>query len=156
MMFFNVPEARIHLLEKGEVYTVRPKDRRTGKETAVRSNHREKVLLGKVSVEFVKRIACSEDLVPYLEKSGFQNVYDWWEDANYSTFLYYARMLELLANEQELEATRTKLERKIFHKWTKEQERIEQERKSEREWLEKEMSARCQRTLDGGHLGTQY
>ena len=80
VIFFNVEEARKHLLEKGYVYTLRRK-RRTGRDTARSGSYYRFEDLGEVEVEFVKKISAPEELKPYVHASGFKTVEEWLKHA---------------------------------------------------------------------------
>jgi len=77
MIYFNVLQARQQLIYTMRVYTLRSADRSTGVTMAVtgaRYNHRN---IYPVKVERVTTISKSEDLLPYLEESGFDTVDEW-------------------------------------------------------------------------------
>lgn len=78
-MFFNVPEARQQLISKGFVYTLRPKMRRTGKDTAFYGSYYKKEKIGDIFVDFIKEVKDIEELKEYASGSGFARVEDWWE-----------------------------------------------------------------------------
>ena len=90
-MFFNVPEAREHLISKGWVYTLR-RERKTGRDTAFYGTLFKKERISPVWVEFVKKIRDMTELEPYLYGSGFDKVEKWWSArAEGADFLYYVR-----------------------------------------------------------------
>ena len=77
MIFFNIPEARNQLIEKGLVYTLRSSFRSTGKTRAVTGSYSKHDTLCDVSIERVKTIRHPDDLYPYLHHSGFKDVDTW-------------------------------------------------------------------------------
>ena len=89
-MFFNAHEARAQLVEKKVVYTLRLKKRkRVGYDIAVKGSRREHETIAEVFIEFIKEISSPEDLLPYLEESGFKSAEDWIKKAEEgSRFLY--------------------------------------------------------------------
>ncbi|GAJ05155.1 unnamed protein product, partial [marine sediment metagenome] len=101
-IFFNVPEAREHLIKKGFVYTLRPKLRRTGKDIAYYGSYYKKEKIADVEVEFIKEIITPSDLKPYLSGSGFKGVEDWWRAAEGSGFLFKVTKLPELENNVEV------------------------------------------------------
>ena len=93
-MFFNVPEAREHLMSKGFVYTLRPKVRRTGKDVAYYGSYYQKEKIADVWVDFIKEVKDIEELREYVSGSGFEKVEDWWEVAKGSRFLFKVKLLD--------------------------------------------------------------
>jgi hypothetical protein len=90
VMWFNVPEAREYLLQYGEVYTLRPKKRREGKEVLSYGGFGKK---GEVNVKFVKEILDWNELNRYVDKSGFRTVDEWVRKAKGNRFLYHVVLL---------------------------------------------------------------
>jgi len=83
-MFFNVQEARNQLLNHGQVYTIRPKLRKTGRDIAVTGSYYHKERLGEIQIEFVMKVdqeRYKEELQPYLIASGFSDIGSWWDEA---------------------------------------------------------------------------
>jgi len=91
-MFFNVPEARQQLINKGLVYTLRPKMRRTGKDVAYYGSYYKKEKIGDVTVDFIRQITTPYELKEYVGDSGLEKVEDWWEAAEGSRFLFRVRL----------------------------------------------------------------
>lgn len=92
-MFFNVPEAREYLLKKGLVYTLRPKMRKVGKDTAFYGSFYKKEEIGPIWVDFIKEVKEPGEVQEYVSDSGFGNVEDWWKAAKGSRFLFKVRRL---------------------------------------------------------------
>lgn len=89
-MFFNVPEARTQLVDKGIVCTLSKKRLAVGKDIAVYPflyyNHKT---LCEIYIVFIKEISSPEELLPYLEESGFKSVEGWLDNAEEgSKYLY--------------------------------------------------------------------
>jgi hypothetical protein len=76
-IFFNVPEARDHLLKHGRVYTLRRKRKSVGETTAREGNLFKFRELGRVNVEFVRQVSGPAELEPYVGESGFRTVEEW-------------------------------------------------------------------------------
>ena len=93
-MFFNVPEARSHLISKGFVYTLRPRMRKTGKDVAFYGSYYKREKIGDVWVDFIKPILDMKELQEYVSGSGFANVEDWWEAAEGARFLFKVMLKE--------------------------------------------------------------
>ena len=77
MIYFNVDRAKNQLINSMKVYTLRSARRATGVTMAVvggRYNHRE---IYPVNVERITTISKPEDLLPYLDYSGFDSVLEW-------------------------------------------------------------------------------
>jgi len=81
MIFFNVKQARDQLINSMKVYTLRSEFRATGKTLAVVGSYAKHKPIYEVNVKRVKNIIIPEDLFPYLDYSGFDNVYEWFEAA---------------------------------------------------------------------------
>jgi len=81
VIFFNVKEARNCLESKGIVYTLRGYKRRTGIDTAVFGNFYKHEKIGKVKIKFVKKVHRPEDLVDFVELSGFNSTQEWFNKA---------------------------------------------------------------------------
>jgi hypothetical protein len=90
VIWFNVPEAREYLLKHGEVYTLRRKERREGKEVLMYGGFGKK---GEVNVKFVREILDWNELNRYVDKSGFRTVDEWIRKAKGSRFLYHVVLL---------------------------------------------------------------
>ncbi|MBA7707053.1 hypothetical protein ES703_115914 [subsurface metagenome] len=91
-MFFNVPEARQQLTSKGFVYTLRPKMRRIGKDTAFYGSYYKKEKIGDIFVDLIKEVKNPEEVKQYVSDSGFKTLEDWWEAAKGSRFLFKVTM----------------------------------------------------------------
>jgi len=89
MIFFNVPEARDQLMEKGIVYTLRSSTRAVGRTRAVTGGYYEHSLLCLVDVQKVGPISHPDDLYPYVDQSGFKNVDIWMSKATTSARTLY-------------------------------------------------------------------
>lgn len=87
-MFFNVPEARQQLISKGFVYTLRPKMRKTGKDTAFYGSFYKKEKIGDIFVDLIKEVKDPEEVKQYVSDSGFKTLEDWLEAAKGSRFLF--------------------------------------------------------------------
>lgn len=92
-MFFNVPEAREHLISQGFVYTLRPKMRKTGHDAAVYGSYFRQQRIGDVWVDFIKEVEDIDEVREYLPGSGFKRVEDWWQAAKGSRFLFKVRRI---------------------------------------------------------------
>jgi hypothetical protein len=90
VMWFNVSESREYLLKHGQVYTLRPKKRREGKEILSYGGFGKK---GEVNVKFVKEILDWNELNRYVDKSGFRTVDEWVRKAKGNRFLYHVVLL---------------------------------------------------------------
>ena len=89
MIFFNVPEARKQLLEKGLVYTLRSASRSTGVTMAVTGDYSKYTLLCRVRVGKLITVRHPDDLYPYLNHSGFEDVDTWLSKAGPSARTLY-------------------------------------------------------------------
>ena len=90
VIWFNVREAREHLLKRGHVYTLRPKRRREGKDVLMFGKFGKR---GTVYVKFVKEVKDDSELEEYVGESGFGSVGEWRKKAGKSRFLYYVELL---------------------------------------------------------------
>lgn len=89
VIFFNVPEARTQLLDKGLVYTLRPRKRKQeGETTAVQGSYFSRKTVCKVNVGFVEKISFAGDLTFYVKQSGFKTIIDWQKATKDAKFLY--------------------------------------------------------------------
>ncbi len=89
VIFFNINEARDQLLKDKIVYTLRPRLRKSvGSDIALFGNYYTHLIIGRVFVEFVKKISFEGDLSFYVHQSGFKSVRDWVAAAKGSEFLY--------------------------------------------------------------------
>jgi len=93
VVFFNVLETRTRLIEKGLVYTLRPKKRREGKDIAVHGSYYDHKTIGKVEIEFIREIFVPMDLLRYVDNSGFKTVVDWQTKAKGSIYLFKVMMV---------------------------------------------------------------
>jgi hypothetical protein len=77
-IYFNNKNARTQLLEYGSVYTLRrPSFYHNGIEMAIS----DKTEIGEVKVSFIKEIFSIDDLIPYVDNSGFKSAREWWDVA---------------------------------------------------------------------------
>jgi len=81
MIFFNVPEARDHLMKNGLVYTLRKASRSTGVTRAVVGNYTKHTTLCQVHIGKMKTVSHPDELLPFLSSSGFEDVKVWWSKA---------------------------------------------------------------------------
>lgn len=77
MIFFNVKEARNQLINSMKVYTLRSSFRAIGKTLAVTGTLSNQRAIYEVNVQRIMNITCAEELEPYLDYSGFDNVHEW-------------------------------------------------------------------------------
>lgn len=77
MIFFNITEARDELLNKGLVYTLRSEFRGIGRTEAVMGSYGDHEKLCRVKVSRIMTIRGAFDLIPYVNKSGFNMTEDW-------------------------------------------------------------------------------
>lgn len=89
-IWFNVPEARHHLLEKGSVYTLRPKRRREGRDMICYNGFGKK---GMCRITFVAEIHDDTELIEFVGRSGFPTIEAWLEKAGDSRFLYLVQLI---------------------------------------------------------------
>jgi len=89
MIFFNIPEARNQLMEKGLVYTLRSASRAEGKTRAVEGSYSKHTTLCLVYIERLVTVKHPDDLYPYLGHSGFKDVDTWWGEATPSARTLY-------------------------------------------------------------------
>jgi hypothetical protein len=90
VIWFNVREAREHLLRNGHVYTLRPKRRREGKDVLMFGRFGKR---GTIYVRFVKEVKSDSELQNYVGESGFKSVEEWRRKAGKSRFLYYVELV---------------------------------------------------------------
>ena len=91
-IWVNVKEARHHLLEKGFVYTLRPKLRREGRDMLCWNGFGKK---GMGAIKLVKEIEDTDELKEFVKKSGFNSIADWLEKAKESRFLFRLELISL-------------------------------------------------------------
>jgi len=89
MIFFNVPEAREQLANRGLVYTLRSSFRSIGNTRAVTGSYSKHDTLCEVSVQRIETIKHPDDLYPYLHHSGFDDVDTWLSKATPSARTLY-------------------------------------------------------------------
>ena len=89
MIFFNVPEARNQLMEKGLVYTLRSSFRSVGRTRAVTGSYSKNTYLCDVAVSRMITVRHPDDLHPYLHRSGFDDVDNWLSKATPSARTLY-------------------------------------------------------------------
>ena len=82
MIFFNVKQARDQLINSMKVYTLRSEFRATGKTLAVVGSYAKHKPIYEVNVGRVRNITVPEDLLPYLDYSGFDSVEEWLDEAS--------------------------------------------------------------------------
>ena len=95
-IWFNITQARKHLLKHGLVYTLRPKQRRVGKDILCYEGVGKK---GNVTISFAGHIINDIVLLKYVENSGFNSVMAWRLAAKDSKFLYKVKLISLEKNE---------------------------------------------------------
>ena len=94
MIFFNVPEARQQLLDKGFVYTLRPRHRSEGQDIAATGSYYNWKKIADVQIEFIKEIGDIRELEEYVSGSGFDNIYEWKQAAKGDRlFLFRVRLI---------------------------------------------------------------
>ena len=77
-IYFNITEARNHLLKNKVVYTLRKRKRRyLGKCQILKGSFRNSELIGNGRVSFIKSINNNDELLPYVKQSGFEKLKDW-------------------------------------------------------------------------------
>ena len=81
MIFFNIKQVKDFLLKNGEVYTTRKPSRKTGVDLAVEGSYTHPKILGLVDIKFVELITQPEQLALYVNKSGLQSPFVWFEKA---------------------------------------------------------------------------
>ena len=81
MMFFNNPKVRQFLLREKEVYTLRKKKRREGRDSLVMGRLFKTKKIGTGHISLVKQIngLTPTKIKPYVKKSGFKRSEDWFE-----------------------------------------------------------------------------
>lgn len=94
VIYFNVKEAREHLMGNGFVYTLRPRMRNEGRETAVNGSYYRHESIFKVVIAFEKEISVPADLLKYVKDSGFKTVNDWLWKAKGSKYLYRVTVVD--------------------------------------------------------------
>ena len=92
VIWFNNNIARQFLLNNTFVYTLRPKKRREGKEPLFWHKFMKR---GNVFVKFMKEINNANELIPFVNMSGFNNINDWYKEAKNSKFLYFVSLLNI-------------------------------------------------------------
>jgi hypothetical protein len=75
VMLFMDEHARNQLLMKGEVVTFRRYAHKEGRDWATDKRRGKKIC--DVEVKLVGEVEKAEDLIPYVDKSGFKNLWDW-------------------------------------------------------------------------------
>jgi hypothetical protein len=75
VMIFEDLKAREQLLSEGVVYTFRIHEHKTGKDWATDRRCGKKIC--DINIELVKKIAGADELLPYIDKSGFKDIGDW-------------------------------------------------------------------------------
>jgi hypothetical protein len=74
-MIFANEKARRQLLEKGVVYTFRVHRHTEGRDWATDRRRGKKIC--DINVEFIKKVDFKEELMPYVDESGFEHRWDW-------------------------------------------------------------------------------
>lgn len=77
VIIFSSPKALKQLLEKGEVYTLRTHKRKTRRKKDWVTDRRLGKKICDVEVELIAIIKQQSDLIPFVEKSGFEHLWDW-------------------------------------------------------------------------------
>jgi len=107
MIFFNVPEARNQLIEKGLVYTLRSSTRSVGRTRAVTGSYAKNTPLCEVAISRMITVRHPEDLYPYLHHSGFNDIDTWLSKATPSARTLYKvekfTIEKVIENQEELE-----------------------------------------------------
>jgi hypothetical protein len=75
VMIFADENARRQLLEKGFVYTFRTHQHKVGRDWATDKRGGRKIC--DIDIMLVKEIDSAEELIPFVDSSGFRNVYEW-------------------------------------------------------------------------------
>jgi len=92
VMWFNVKEAREQLINKGFVFTLRPKLRREGHEILMYKDFGKK---GDLWVSFISDITSASMLNKFVEWSGFDSVGKWLIAAKEAQYLYLVVLMEV-------------------------------------------------------------
>jgi hypothetical protein len=93
-IYFNITEARNHLMKNKIVYTLRERRRmHLGKLQIRQGSYRQSKVLGKSRVSFVKSINNDNELLPYVKQSGFGNIEDWRKKAGKGKYLYKVELI---------------------------------------------------------------
>jgi len=102
MIWFNVHEAYSFLTKYGEVFTLRPNEKREGKCMLLSSIKGKPHYKGIVEVSFCRKINLSNVvhkamLLNYVYKSGFKTIEEWLSKAKESKvlYLYYVKLIRL-------------------------------------------------------------
>lgn len=82
MIFFNILEARKQLLDSGKVYTLRRSHTSTGVTFAVTGSIPDNHILCKVIVTRIMEVSHPDDLQPFLDRSGFNDIDTWLSKAS--------------------------------------------------------------------------
>ena len=97
VIWFQNEKARKQLLEKGFVYTLRPKKRREGFEPLFWQKFKKR---GIVRVRFIGEFGIGESLSKYTRFSGFESLDEWLKEAKGSRFLYQVDLVSLGEKEE--------------------------------------------------------
>lgn len=89
MIFFNIKQAREQLTNSMKVFTLRSSFRKTGRTLAVVGSYAQHKPIYEVNVKRIRNINTPEELLPFLDYSGFDNVYEWFEAAAESARTLY-------------------------------------------------------------------
>jgi len=93
-IYFNITEAKNHLLKNKVVYTLRERKRKyLGKCQIHQGSYRNFEIIGNGRVSFVKSINNDNELLPYVKQSGFEEVKDWRKKAGNSKYLYKVELI---------------------------------------------------------------
>ena len=76
VMIFADENARRQLLSKGIVYTFRTHRRTEGRDWVTDRRCGRKIC--NIEVEFIKKVESKEELMAYVDESGFEHIWDWW------------------------------------------------------------------------------
>ena len=93
-IYFNITKARNYLLKNKVVYTLKERKRRyLGKSQIRKGSFIIFEEIGWGIVSYVKTINNDNELLPYVNQSGFQEVEDWRKKAGKSKYLYKVELI---------------------------------------------------------------
>jgi hypothetical protein len=96
VMMFAVEEARTFLLNNEEVYTLRPKFRKRGRNNTIKEPLVTELFTAPFAigwVTFIKKIEDDSELEEFISKSGFDTVQEWRSKAKDSRFIYHVKLM---------------------------------------------------------------
>lgn len=84
------------MIDKGSVYTLRPRKRKEGIDTAFYGNYFKKTKIGRVKIRYIGTVRIQDMFIPtvflslkrFVRQSGFRSLEDWLMAAKNSTYLY--------------------------------------------------------------------